>query len=85
MVGARITLVDGLYQAWIDGEPVSAPHADPVYARDVYRLWHSGRRIDEVVYNYRIAMSRWARANDPSHPAANPHKIINLRDRAPLF
>lgn len=85
MVAAKITHDDGMYQAWIDGKPRGEPHADPVFALDVYRVWHSGREIDEAIYDFRLAYKAWAKANDPSHPALRPAEVIDLSARKPLF
>lgn len=84
-VGACITYENGLWQACIDGEPCGPAHADPVYARDVYRVWHSGRRIDHAIYQFRLATKQWAREHDPTHPVMTPHRPVQLSQRRSLF
>lgn len=37
-----------------------------------------GREITKEQYDWRLAASRHAKINDPSHPAANPDKPIDL-------
>lgn len=55
------------------GRPWSAPHEVPLIAR----IWEYGREIDEGEYNYLLAVVRWARENEPTHPILSPEKPID--------
>ena len=50
-----------------------------------WRVWHWGRIITQAEHDYRLTLKAWALANDPSHPAANPRKPINLAAMPPLY
>lgn len=42
------------------------------------RVWHTrGRPIDKAEHDYRVAMTDWAVANEPAHPAADATRAID--------
>ena len=48
------------------------------FAHPLLAIWLFGREITEESYQFRLSVSTWAKQNDPSHPAANPDKPINM-------
>jgi hypothetical protein len=84
-VAARIEHADGLWRATIDDVVQDPAHADPAKAEGVLRIWHGAMRVDEDSYNHALAISRWARENDPNHPAANPTQPVNIGKMKPPF
>lgn len=83
-VAARIVHDESGWWAIIDGVR-SPPHIDPVYADDVFRIWHGGRIIEETEYNHILNVREWARKQSPDHPSANPREPIDIAKKSPLF
>jgi hypothetical protein len=72
-----------MWTATIDGKPLAdSPSPDPLKA-GVFRIWHSGRRIEEEDYLLLLRHAEWAKQHSPNDPAANPTQRIDLM-RAPL-
>ena len=84
-VAACIRHDAGLWSAEIDGEPCGPAHADPSQADGVFRIWHAGRPTTAEEFAYRLQLRSWAVANDPSHPAAQASRPVDLRVLPPLF
>ena len=84
-VPAKIVLVDGLWGAWINGDPCGDMSADPVAADGVLRIWHAGRRISEQDYQHKLNVKAWAQTHAPDHPAANAERPITLASQPPIF
>lgn len=85
LVGARIIHEQGWWTAWIDGKLCGPADQDPVRAEGVCRIWNGARRIDRVLYDFRLSTKSWALANEPDHPAANPGEPIDLGRMRSLF
>ena len=83
-VAARIGHDERGWFVIIDGVE-KRPDADPWQAEDMSRVWHYGREIDQVEYDYTLARAAHARQHLPGHPAADPTKPVDLNDVPPLF
>jgi hypothetical protein len=84
-VAARLNHSEEIgWQAEINGVAGEA-HPDPVKAENVFRVWTSGRLIDEAEYNYLLGLKQWAERNAPNHPAAQADMPVNLNFAPPLF
>lgn len=83
-VAGQIVHEDGRWHAVIDGQPFPAM-ADPLLCRQVMKLWHHGRPIDESAYRFRLATKDWAVQHNPDHPAARPRQPISLVAMPSLF
>jgi hypothetical protein len=71
---------NGEWSAEIVGQRLPS-HPDPVRAEKVLTIWHYARETitrDEYV-------RRLEQAKDPSHPASNPRKPVDLANADPLF
>jgi hypothetical protein len=84
-VPAMITREWGQWGAIIDGQPGNIFAPDPVLATDVFRIWHSGIRIEHAEYLHMLEVSRWAKEHAPDDPAADPTKPISLNRRPSVF
>lgn len=67
-------LADLITEATIEGEAFRHP---------IIRCAWFGQRITEAEFLHLLRTSRWAKANNPDHPAANPTKPIDL-NRVPI-
>lgn len=65
---------DLVIDAVIEGEAFGHP---------IIRAVWFGVRIERAEYDHLLRTAAWARANQPSHPAANPTKPIDL-NRLPI-
>ena len=86
MVAAQIQHDEatGLWSADIDGEP-GAPHADPMQAEHLARVWLYGRVVTGADYRYRLALKAYALKHDPAHPAAHPREPVRVNTLSPPF
>ncbi|MFA9204885.1 MAG: hypothetical protein ACEQSH_00355 [Bacteroidia bacterium] len=84
-VPAAITRDGGAWGAIINGIRSEPTDADPARATDVFRVWHSGMRIDAAEYRHMLAVSHWAKDHAPDDPAADPTKPIALARRPSVF
>lgn len=71
----------GRWSTTIDGETVSA--IDPAEA-GVWRVWLTGRRIEEWQFKDMEDLREWAKANDPAHPCLTPRRRIDPMLLAPV-
>ncbi len=84
-VAARITFEDGLWQAEINGQKSGPAVADFLLSKQVMRIWESGTKTDQAIYDYHLGLKDWAEKNDPTHPAAKPMEPVNLVEMRPLW
>lgn len=84
-VPARIHFEDGLWQAEINGAMVGPAVQNPLKSDALYRIWEHGRKITQAEYEHALTLKVWAEKNDPTHPAANPRKPIDLTEMNPLW
>lgn len=47
--------------------------------------WCCGKPIPEREFNFLVRRREWAKQHAPDHPAANPHKPIDLNKLPPRF
>jgi hypothetical protein len=83
-VPAMIDCVDGVWTTTINGEVIGEPGEDQIRAC-VFDVWLFSVQIEQSEYDYMMAMKAWAEANDPTHPAANPRKVIDLLTMSPVY
>lgn len=65
----------GMWSVIVNGNDAEVA-ADPwtiAWLRDRY---HYADRVTQDEHDYLVATARWAEANDPNHPAANPRQPI---------
>lgn len=83
-VAARIIHDESGWSAEINGERGPAA-ADPFEAPGLSKIWTFGLRVDEAEYRYRLDVAQWARAHQPTHPAADPTRPVDpLTDPTPF-
>ena len=82
---AVIKFVDGEWQAIINGEPQGEPNADPAKAVGVLKVWMFGERVNAQEVEFRDRLREYAVKHDPDHPAAQPHRPIDLTKMKPVF
>ena len=89
----------GLYWLDVDGvrntQPVRIVDVDSldpagamgarVFHDTLHRVLMWGEKIDQAEHDYLVANAKWARANRPDDPAAQPGRPISLRAAPPLF
>lgn len=63
------------WNAFLDGELIGEPGPCP-HKSGAFRIWPA-HSIDQAEYDYMIAISKWAKANAPNDPAANPTKPLD--------
>jgi hypothetical protein len=83
-VTARIVHSDDLWFAVIDGFAYQSAR-DPAAAPRVFSIWHAGEEISEADYFARLRRKQEQLAADPTCPAANPTKPIDLASMPSLF
>jgi hypothetical protein len=93
-VGAEITLTDGIIGISQDGETLAETFAladlpeiiieatmeGSAFRHPLLRIIWFGTRIEAAEHAHLLREARWARANNPRHPAANPTKPVDMND-----
>lgn len=84
-VPARIIYENRLWRAEINGELDGPAVDDPLKSTSVMRIWETGRIVPEPEYRHAIDLKAWALRKDPTHPAANPRRPIDLTEMKPVW
>jgi hypothetical protein len=91
-IAAEIIITNGMVFATEDNVPsfeglqltelanmiVEAVMGGDAFRHPVLRTLWFGVPIDAAEYKHLLALAAWARANAPSHPAANPDRPISM-------
>lgn len=91
-VAAEIALIGDLVMISVDGGPaipsirvgeladtvVSEVAAGGAFRHPLLRVLWFGEAITGSEYRHMLRTSEWARRSAPDHPAANPHKPIDI-------
>lgn len=91
-VAAQISIDQGLITVTVNGEPdgtplptdqlaetiIEATIEGEAFRHPVLRVAWFGTPIDEAEYRHLLRDARWAKANNPKHPAANPERRVDL-------
>ena len=85
-IPCRILYDGGLWSAEIDGEVAGLPHADPIHADGVLRIWHKKKtEITEAEYAFLTTrLKAWAREFYPDHPLLHPDEKVNTNKLRPI-
>ena len=84
-VGAAIMFDDGWWWAVIDDVEQQPRNPEPFLAGGVTRVWESGERISHDDYRHLLALSRWAKEHDRTHPLADPTQPVRVGKMKPPF
>lgn len=93
-IAAEITVTAGLIEVIENGVPHAerwpvdnfptilsdAVMAGEAFGHPLLRILWFGVPIERQEHRALLALSRWAQANDPRHPAANPDRPVNMND-----
>lgn len=84
---ARILYEDdtGFWRVEINGTEVGQPDLDPDAHPLLMRVWHHGRRSDELEHELMTATKAWAAKHQPEHPLLHPTTPIDLGALPPVL
>lgn len=90
-VAAEIRVADGIITVLVNGEPTGTLACDQLestiidavsegeaFRHPVLSVAWFGKPIDEAEYRHLLRDARWASANNPKHPMANPDKRVDM-------